>query len=84
MLDYRFRPDCLTVSRAFGFRLSNRGSVRHNLTIAGTGLSVDVAPGDRATEAPLQRSDIDPGTYRFFCRFHRSRGMTGTIHVLAA
>ncbi len=84
MVDDRFQPDCLTVSGASRFRLSNQGSVRHNFSIAGTGVSVDVGPGHRVSEAPLQRSGVTPGTYRFFCRFHQSRGMTGTIHVLAA
>jgi len=84
MRDYRFTPSCLVVSGAAPFHLRNWGSQEHNLTIPGTGLSVDVAPGHTASRPPLMRSHVPPGTYRFFCRFHRSRGMTGELHVLAA
>jgi plastocyanin len=84
MRDDRFTPACLVVSGAAPFHLRNRGSQEHNLTIPGTGFSVDVAPGHTVPRPALVRSHVPPGTYKFFCRFHRSRGMTGELHVLAA
>jgi plastocyanin len=84
MKDYRFVPSCLVVSGAAPFHLHNGGSREHNLTIPGTGFSVDVAPGKTVSEPRLMGSGVPPGTYRFFCRFHKGRGMTGTIHILAA
>src|SRR5437588_7800927 len=80
MRDYRFRPDCLTVSEITPFHLRNRTTTTHNLTIAGTGLSIDVPPGHTRAESPLHVLGVKPGTYRFYCRFHRGRGMTGVIH----
>jgi plastocyanin len=84
MRDDRFVPSCLVVSGVVPFRVRNRGSREHNLTIPGTGFSVDVPPGHSVSRAPLLHSGVPPGTYRFYCRFHRSRGMTGELHVLAA
>jgi plastocyanin len=84
MKDYRFVPSCLVVSGITPFHIHNSSSTEHNLTIVGTKFSVDVAPGHTVSESPLMRSGVQPGTYRFFCRFHKGRGMTGTIHVLAA
>jgi plastocyanin len=84
MKDFRFLPDCLVVSETAPFHLHNGGSVRHNLTIPGTGFSVDVDPGKTVGEQKLMSSGIQPGTYPFFCKFHRGKGMTGELHVLAA
>jgi hypothetical protein len=84
MRDDRFTPPCLVVSGAFPFHIRNRGSREHNLTIPGTGFSVDVPPGKAVGRPALIRTHVPPGTYRFFCRFHRSRGMVGELHVLAA
>ena len=66
------------------FRLVNRGSMEHNFTIPGTKVSIDVAPGHSVTEAGLQALGVHSGTYRFYCRFHRSKGMVGDLHLLAA
>lgn len=84
MRDDRFVPRCLVVSGIVKFRIRNRGTQEHNLTIPGTKFSVDVAPGHTVSRPPFLRSGVRPGTYRFYCRFHRSRGMTGELHVLAA
>jgi plastocyanin len=84
MRDYRFVPDCLVVTVSEPFRLRNNGSVRHNLTITGTGFDVDVAPGGAERQRSLETAGVEPGTYEFVCRFHESKGMTGELHVLAA
>jgi plastocyanin len=84
MKDFRFAPPCLVVSGAVPFHLRNNGSVEHNLTIAGTKFSVDVPPGQSVSQGQLMATGVPPGTYHFYCRFHRGRGMTGELHVLAA
>ena len=84
MRDNRFIPPCLVVSATVPFHLRNRGSTKHNLTISGTGFSVDVAPGAGEAEHDLMGAGVEPGTYEFFCKFHRAQGMTGELHVLAA
>jgi len=84
MRDFRFVPRCLVVTATVAFHLRNRGSTEHNLTIPGTKFSADVAPGEAAGERDLMSAGVGPGTYEFFCSFHRSQGMTGELHVLAA
>ncbi len=84
MRDFRFVPRCLVVTATVPFHLRNRGSTKHNLTIPGTKFSADVAPGEAAGERDLMSAGVGPGTYEFFCSFHRSQGMTGELHVLAA
>jgi plastocyanin len=84
MRDDRFHPACLVVAEGFPFRLVNRGSTKHNFTIAGTKVSIDVAPGQAVHERSLRALGVHTGVYRFYCRFHRSKGMTGELHVLAA
>jgi plastocyanin len=53
----------------------------HNVTIVGTTFSKDVQPGDRLTIQPLRSVLPNPGRYRFFCFYHRDRGMRGLIVV---
>lgn len=84
MRDNRFIPECLVVSGTVPFHIRNSGTVEHNLTIPGTGFSVNVAPGESDGEHDLAAAGVEPGTYDFFCKFHRSQGMTGELHVLAA
>ena len=84
MTDFRFHPSCLVVGEGNPFRLVNHGSTKHNFTIAGTKVSIDVAPGHSVSEGALRTLGVHTGVYRFYCRFHRSKGMTGELHVLAA
>jgi len=84
MREYKFVPDCLVVTVSAPFRLKNNGSVRHNFTITGTGFDVDLAPGTGEHEQSLDAAGVEPGTYEFVCKFHKGKGMTGELHVLAA
>jgi plastocyanin len=84
MKDFKFVPTCLVVSGTVPFHLHNGGSVEHNFTIPGTKFSVDVGPGKTVGQGQLMAAGVPPGTYTFYCRFHRNKGMTGQIHVLAA
>jgi plastocyanin len=80
MQDFVFAPPCLEISTAQGLRIHNEGSVEHNFSVQGfAGLDVDVEPGDENNTEP---TGLDPGTYQFFCKYHRdSKGMKGKLVV---
>jgi plastocyanin len=81
--DFSFDPACLIMLGGQGLVLRNRGTVTHNFTVEGTDLDQDLDPGDvNRTEAI--GGVVSPGTYTFFCKFHRSQGMEGEITVSAA
>lgn len=78
MQDFRFAPSCLVISTTQGLRLHNEGEAEHNWSLE-TGLDVDVAPGD---EVNTEATGLDPGTYAFFCKYHReSHDMEGELRV---
>jgi plastocyanin len=81
--DFSFDPACLIMLGGQGLVLRNRGSVVHNFTVEGTDLDLDLDPGDvNRTEAI--GGVVAPGTYTYFCKFHRAQGMEGEITVSAA
>jgi plastocyanin len=81
--DFSFDPACLIMLGGQGLILRNRGSVAHNLTVQGTDVDLDLDPGGiNRTEAI--GGVVAPGTYTFFCKFHRAQGMEGEITVSAA
>ena len=49
----------------------------HTFTVEGT--DIDVANDPQSSQEVT--IDLDPGTYTFFCRFHRAQGMEGTLTV---
>ncbi len=58
--------------------LKNEGSVEHNLTIADQGINKDVGAGKTASvEVTIPQS----GTVAFYCKYHKSRGMTGQLEA---
>lgn len=80
MQDYAFAPTCLVISTSQGLRLHNEGQVEHNWSLE-TGLDVDVSPGD---EVNTEATGLDPGTYTFFCKYHREEhDMEGELRVKA-
>ncbi len=60
--------------------VSNQGRNVHNVTIEGTGYSVDVQPGERLSLGPAGVR-FPPGRSAIVCRYHADRGMSGTILV---
>jgi plastocyanin len=76
MANYAFTPSSLSAVSGSTIVVTNHGSVVHNLTI-GTDVNVDVQPGTTTTV----RIDLKSGTYHFFCKYHQSLGMTGSIDV---
>jgi hypothetical protein len=61
--------------------VKNVGRNLHNVTIPALGYSHDVRPGQELTIADVAERLGAPGRYAFFCRFHRDRGMRGSIII---
>jgi plastocyanin len=60
--------------------ITNAGNLDHNLTIQGSDLAIDLAPGEEEETSEIG-DFVEAGTHRFFCRFHEDEGMVGTIVV---
>ena len=84
LLDYRFDPSDLSLKTSEEaprqvIAMSNKGLEIHNFSIDSLGLDLDVPPDDRTHHTPNFFSE--KGRYEFFCKYHRERGMIGTIEV---
>ncbi|MDP9296484.1 MAG: cupredoxin domain-containing protein [Actinomycetota bacterium] len=76
--NYSFSPSTFTVKSGDTITVTNTtSSTQHTFTITGQTVDVTVDPG---TSQKVTIS-APPGTYPFICRFHASRGMTGTLTV---
>jgi plastocyanin len=81
--DFVFNPECLVVLGGQGLEVRNGGDNIHNFTIEGSSIGFDVSPGE-VTRTEAVGGAVPPGTYEFFCFYHRGQGMTGEITVSAA
>jgi plastocyanin len=74
--DFQFSPDSVAgaAGETLSIDLENTGDATHTFT--GEGVDETLAPGDTKT---VEVALPDSGDFEFFCRFHGSRGMTGTI-----
>jgi cytochrome c oxidase subunit II len=79
-LDYRFQPQQLTgmMGKAVTVEIVNSGGTAHTFTIDGLGVDQTLDPGQSAT---VTFTPTRAGTFTFYCRFHRSSGMTGSLIV---
>lgn len=79
-LDYRFQPQQLaaTTGKAATIEIVNSGSTAHTFTIDELGVDKALDPGQTAT---VTFAPTKSGTLAFYCRFHRSSGMTGSLVV---
>lgn len=79
MRDNAFVPRCLRILTSQGLRIHNEGDNEHNFSVQGFGLDVDVSAGD---ENNTEATGLEPGTYTFFCKYHRaSDDMEGSLVV---
>jgi nitrite reductase (NO-forming) len=82
-VDYRFQPPDLTAQAGdpVTVELVNHGSTAHTFTIDELNVDKSLDPGQTATVTftPTAR-----GIFEFYCRFHRSSGMTGSLTVSGA
>ncbi len=79
MEDNEFVPECFAISSTQRLQLVNSGTARHNFSIEGE-IDIDVEPEKRTNSDPLEQL-VTPGTYDFFCKYHRGAGMVGTMIV---
>jgi plastocyanin len=81
--DNVFSPSCVVMLGGQGLALLNRGSNVHNFSIEGADVDIDTPPGE-ATRTEAIGGVVEPGTYTFYCSYHRSLGMQGELTVSAA
>jgi hypothetical protein len=60
----------------------NEGRNLHNVTIPGTTLSRDIAPGERLSIEEIGSLVDGPGSYRLICKYHADLGMSGDLVVV--
>lgn len=78
--DNLFAPPSLTIDVGDTVTWSNDGDNAHTVTANGGGFdSGNLDPGQS-----FSHSFSEPGTFPYYCQYHRSAGMTGTIKVLAS
>lgn len=77
-VNYQFTPAKITVKQGDTITVSDTNpNTPHTFTITGT--DIDVANDPMGSQDVA--IDLEPGTYDFFCRFHKAQGMTGTLTV---
>ena len=76
--NYSFSPATIKVASGDTITLHNTaGSTPHTFTVEGQDIDVTNDGG----QSQKVKIGLPPGTYAFFCRFHQSQGMTGTLQV---
>ena len=78
--DFNFNPAVLqgTAGQKITVELKNAGKVEHNFSIPSENVDQSVQPGKTAT---VQVTFPKSGSLQFFCKFHKSMGMTGSLTV---
>jgi plastocyanin len=74
--DFSFDPACVGASPGASLTLRDVGSAPHSFTVKGTGVNVQVDPGQTAT---ADLSGVAPGTYTVICTYHPD--MVGRLKV---
>jgi plastocyanin len=72
-----FTPATLTVKQGDVIEIADVSAIPHTFTIDGQGIDV-LNSGGQSQNVTIS---LAPGTYPFFCRFHESSGMKGTLTV---
>jgi Tol biopolymer transport system component/plastocyanin len=78
VLDYRFEPATITVTVRSVVRWTNRGQTIHSTTSDAGYWDWTLVPG-----ASFSARFLAAGVYTYYCRYHRTMGMTGKVVVLA-
>jgi plastocyanin len=78
--DFFFTPSDLTgtAGQKVTITVSNDGSAAHNFSITDQDIDVTVEPGQ---SQDVKVTFPDSGSVQFFCSFHQSQGMVGTLEV---
>ncbi len=76
--NFQFTPANITVNQGDTITVSDTNpSTPHTFTIDGT----DIDVSNNAQQSQDVMIDLKPGTYTFYCRFHKAQGMQGTLVV---
>jgi plastocyanin len=75
--NFAFDPSSLTAAAGDSIEFSNEDDTEHNFTVEDLGIDEDADPGGSTT---IDLSSAEPGTYDFFCEYHKDT-MTGTLEV---
>jgi len=76
--DNVFDPSTFTFPAGQKITLKNLGKNLHNFSVEGQSIDHDIKSG----ETEVESLELAPGTYTFFCKYHRAAfGMQGTITV---
>jgi plastocyanin len=83
MQDDMFVPSVLdgTPGQTVTLKLTNMGTQQHNFMLPSQKADADVAPGKSAT---VKVTFPASGKLGFFCEYHKSLGMTGSLDVPAS
>jgi plastocyanin len=62
---------------------TNDASIPHNVTVEGNGVEDEATDTITQSTATLELTDLQPGTYTFYCSVdgHRDGGMEGTLTI---
>ena len=75
--DYSFLPRDIVSSNFFlVVALTNHSKHVHNFTLEALHIDIDLPPGEVLNE---QFALPNTGQFEFYCKYHRARGMTGTV-----
>jgi plastocyanin len=75
--DFAFEPSSLSAAAGSTIEFSNEDDAKHNFTVEEAGLDEDA---DAASSVSISLANVEPGSYEFFCEYHRD-SMTGTLEV---
>lgn len=80
MDDYYFSPKVIKGKPGdkITLELKNEGKTDHNFTVDDQGIDQNVAAGD---EAEVDVTIPKSGSVSFYCKFHKSQGMTGMLQA---
>ena len=73
----KFNPSTITVSKGTTITWTNKDNVTHTVT-SNTGL---FDSGDMTNGKIFSYTFKDAGTFAYYCKYHQSMGMTGTVVV---
>jgi len=82
-IDYHFHDahPSIPLDPSRDVTFSNQGSVKHNVSFPEFGYSKDLPVGATIVIRNLGEKLGGPGTYTFFCKYHPTLGMFGTIVI---
>jgi plastocyanin len=72
--------DHTAIKKSRALVVKNEGRNLHNFTVVGTGISVDLRPGQSFRWDPIGKY-LSPGRYFVICKYHVAEGMVGAFRV---